>query len=241
MELKIKAEFHNLIPPISPEEYQLLEESILEEGCRDAIIIWDDSIIDGHNRFEICQKHDIHFGTIDKSFENEDEAKVWIIRNQLARRNLPAHERIRLALLLKPAIEKKAKEHERLSEGKGSQTLANLKVEPIDTREEIAKLAGVSGDTVRKSEVIEKEATSEVKEAVRKGKVSINKAYKETRKPKKKIPQTKPLAIEQVNNEIKKTFEAFYDAVRKARKNHWKDSPKQAIKNLLENLEGLLI
>ncbi len=46
IELKINPEFHKLIPPISPEEYQLLEESILEEGCRDAIIIWDDSIIE---------------------------------------------------------------------------------------------------------------------------------------------------------------------------------------------------
>ncbi len=178
MELKINPEFHKLIPPISPEEYQLLEESILEEGCRDAIIIWDDCIIDGHNRFEICQKHDIHFGTIDKSFENEDEAKVWIIRNQLARRNLPAHERIRLALLLKPSIEKKAKAHQGTRTDL-SQTFAES---PINTREEISKIAGVSRETVRKSEEIEKEATPEVKEAVRTGKMSVNKAYKTTRK-----------------------------------------------------------
>ncbi len=39
MELQIKPEFHNLIPPLSDEEYQLLEESILKEGCREKIII----------------------------------------------------------------------------------------------------------------------------------------------------------------------------------------------------------
>ncbi len=58
---------------------------------------------------------------------------------------------------------------------------------PMRTDEEIAKLAGVGKDTVRKSEVIEKEGSPEVKEAVRKGKMSVNKAYKETRQPKSEI------------------------------------------------------
>jgi len=52
------------------------------------------------------------------------------------------------------------------------------------TDEQIAKLAGVSRDTVRKSEIIEKEAPSEVKEAARKGEMSVNKAFKATRPPK---------------------------------------------------------
>jgi len=240
MKLTIDRIFHDLIPPISPEEYDLLEESILKEGCREKIVTWNNCILDGHNRYEICQKHDIKCKTIDKSFENEAEAKFWIIRNQLARRNLPPAERVRLALLLKPAIEEKAEE--RMKAGKAD---PGKKSAQGKTREEIAKLAGVSHDTVRKVETIEQKATEEVKRAARKGEISVNKAYKkeiiESKKAKKKTPKAKPLATDLVNDEIKKTFEAFYEAVRKARKNHWKDTPKKAIKNLLENLEGLLI
>jgi hypothetical protein len=189
--LTINPTFHDLIPPISTEEYQLLEESLIREGCREKIITWEGCILDGHNRFEICQKHDVPFGIHEMCFENETEAKFWIIRNQLARRNLPQHERVRLALLLKPAIEEKAKEKQK-AEGKtlgGTPTLSMKSTKgSVDTRKEVAATAGVSEDTIRKSEIIEKEATPEVKDAARKGKISINKAYKQTRKPKAKKP-----------------------------------------------------
>jgi len=88
MELTINPIFHSLIPPISKEEYGLLEQSILHEGCRDAIVAWNDCILDGHNRYEICQKHNIGFKTLEKEFDNENEVKFWIINNQLGRRNL---------------------------------------------------------------------------------------------------------------------------------------------------------
>jgi hypothetical protein len=181
VKLKINPKYRDLIPPISKEEYDLLEGSILHEGCRDAIVTWNDTILDGHNRHEICHKHKIPHGTLEKEFSNEDEAKEWIIRNQLARRNLPAHERARLALLLKPAIEEKAKEQQGTRIDIPQKSAKGFK--PIDTRQEIAKLAGVSHDTVRKVEIIEKEATEEVKQATRKGEMSVNKAYQTTKNP----------------------------------------------------------
>jgi len=201
MDPKIKSEFHALIPPISKEEYSLLEESLIDEGCREALVTWNDYILDGHNRFEICQKHDIRFKTIEKSFENEGEAKIWIIRNQLARRNLPPHERARLVLLLKPVIEEKIrnKEHQRKTTSQKSDE------SPMRTDEEVAKLAGVSKDTVRKVEVIEKEAAPEVKEAVRKGEISVNKAYKATRK--KDSKGVSSAVIEQKIKEPKALFQ----------------------------------
>ncbi len=128
IELKINSEFHNIIPLISQEEYQFLEESLLNEGCREAIVTWNDTILDGHNRYEICQKHNIGFKILEKDFDNEDDAKIWIIRNQLARRNLPAHERTRLALMLKPDIEKKIEDKQK-EEGKklGGKATLSLK------------------------------------------------------------------------------------------------------------------
>lgn len=181
MELIINQKFRDLIPEISSEEYQLLEESILNEGCREAIVTWNGCILDGHNRYEICQKHHIGFKTLEKEFDNEEEAKIWIIHNQLARRNLPVHERTRLALLLKPAIEEKAKEKQRQHGGTAPGKSLSQKSDEVSTKKELAKLAGVSHDTVRKVETIEKEGSPEIKDAVRKGKISVNKAYKHVR------------------------------------------------------------
>jgi transcriptional regulator with XRE-family HTH domain len=175
MELTVKSEFHDLIPSISSEEYQLLEENLLNEGCREALVTWNDCILDGHNRYQICQKHNIGFKILEKEFNTEDEAKVWIIYNQVARRNLPAYERARLLLVLKPLIMEKAKQKQHESGGPVPQKSAKP---PIDTREEIAKAAGVSHDTISKIETIEKKASPEVKEAARKGEMSVDKAYK---------------------------------------------------------------
>jgi len=53
----IDREFHDLIPSLTSEELILLEESIIKEGCRDPLVIWQDIILDGHNRYEICNRH----------------------------------------------------------------------------------------------------------------------------------------------------------------------------------------
>ena len=108
--IQIDSEFKNLIPPLSPEERQGLESSLLKEGCRDALVLWGDILIDGHNRYEICTKHNIPYKTVQREFKSRDEVIEWIILNQFGRRNLPAHERARLALRLKPVIAEKAKE-----------------------------------------------------------------------------------------------------------------------------------
>ncbi len=86
--LKIDPVFKNLIRPLRPEEYRQLEENIVKEGCRDAIIVWGETIIDGHNRYEICFRHSIPFETKPIVFLSKDEAIVWICSNQLGRRNI---------------------------------------------------------------------------------------------------------------------------------------------------------
>ena len=63
-------EFKKLIPPLTAEERKGLEESILKEGCRDSLILWNNTLIDGHNRYEICTKHNIPFKTIQKDFKS---------------------------------------------------------------------------------------------------------------------------------------------------------------------------
>ena len=74
----IDKEFKNLIPPLRNEEYTNLEESLLSEGCREPITLWNDTIVDGHNRYEICTRLNIPFRIVHKGFSSRAEAVSWI-------------------------------------------------------------------------------------------------------------------------------------------------------------------
>lgn len=178
--INIDSEFKGLIPPLTSDERQGLEKSLLAEGCRDALVLWGDTLIDGHNRFEICTRNKIPFKTVQKEFADRRSAIEWIILNQFGRRNLPAHERARLALRLKPVIVEKAKENLITHTETGYQGLQNS-AKAVDTRNELAKIAGVSHDTIAKVEKIEKSAPEPIIEASRKGEISVNAAYQVTK------------------------------------------------------------
>jgi len=84
----IDEEFKSLLPALDEETYTMLEENLLQHGCRDALILWNGILIDGYNRFAICTKHNISFNTVDKEFDSREEVLIWIISNQISRRNL---------------------------------------------------------------------------------------------------------------------------------------------------------
>ncbi len=87
----IREDFKSLIPSLNDDELDQLESNIIKDGVRDPLIIWPFNsqlvLIDGHNRFSICQKHGISFPFKEMRFADEDEAKDWMIKNQLGRRN----------------------------------------------------------------------------------------------------------------------------------------------------------
>ena len=93
--LKIDPEFQNQIPPLTDDEYKQLEENILKEGkLLSPLIVWGNTLVDGHNRYAILQKHpEIYFSTMPLRFENREEAIAWICRNQLGRRNLSPEQK----------------------------------------------------------------------------------------------------------------------------------------------------
>lgn len=88
--LKINPEFEKLIPPLSDDEFELLESNILSEGeVFTPIFTWDGYIIDGHHRYKILLNHtNIKYRVAEKTFTNKYEAMAWICCNQLGRRNL---------------------------------------------------------------------------------------------------------------------------------------------------------
>ena len=78
--LKIDPEFQSQIPPLTDDEFKQLEENILKEGkLLSPLIVWNNTLVDGHNRYAILQKHpEIYFSTMPLRFENREEAIAWI-------------------------------------------------------------------------------------------------------------------------------------------------------------------
>lgn len=92
-ELQIDAGFKWLIPPLSAIELEQLEQNIIRDGCREPICVWNNTILDGHNRYEICTRLQIPFMIQRIDFENREEAVAWICANQLGRRNITEETR----------------------------------------------------------------------------------------------------------------------------------------------------
>jgi hypothetical protein len=87
-DLIIDERIEDRIPSLNAEEYMLLEKNILAYGCRDLLITWNDTLVDGHNRYGICKKHNIPFNVIDKQFKEIEECLDFVDDNQIGRRNL---------------------------------------------------------------------------------------------------------------------------------------------------------
>ena len=115
------------------------------------------------------------FEVFSKEFEDRDDVIEWIIKNQFGRRNLSDYQRGVLALRLKPIIEARAKEKQKLSEGRGIKGSPNSDdLKSIRTDEVVADMANISRDTIRKIEQIKDNAALAVKALAASGEVSIN-------------------------------------------------------------------
>ena len=157
--LVINPAFKSLIPPLSDEELRGLEESILSQGCRDAIKVWRGIIIDGHNRYGICQKHGIPYRVQQLRFSSKENATLWIIENQLGRRNLTDATRIKLAL------------------ERADMLLESPRQSRSKSRKCIANESRTSEQKVYRYMRIQKQGTPELLEQVDKGELTIGQAY----------------------------------------------------------------
>ena len=95
--LKIDEEFQKLIPELTKEESDTLEELLLKEGCREPICVWNDYIIDGHNRYFLCHKNNIPFNFQEvPDLKTKEDVLDWMCANQLGRRNISEKTRMYL-------------------------------------------------------------------------------------------------------------------------------------------------
>ena len=200
-DIKIDAEFAALIPPLSAEERQQLEENIVEHGgARDPLVVWASkgtlTLLDGHNRYEICTRLELPFDIEEMRFDDHSHAEEWIIRNQFGRRNLSAYVRTQLALRLEETIAKRSRQGERTDlcqkSDKSSPTL--------DTKKEIAKVANVSHDTVAKVKKIDAaekagKVDAETVAKLRTGEVSINRVVRDLKEQETAVKREEQKAV----------------------------------------------
>ena len=181
----IDPEFKGLIPPLLGDELDQLEQNIVSDGeCRDAIILWEGVIIDGHNRFEICMKHGIEFKITEMEFSSRDEAKIWILENQLGRRNLTDAARIELALEKAELLRERARQN--LTHGgrprkdgaeKPLAKTSKLTDDPVNVRKAVADEAGVGERTLHRYMDVKQNGSPELVSRVKSGELKIGTAH----------------------------------------------------------------
>ncbi len=170
--ITINPALQSYIDPLTASEYAALERSLLAEGCRDALVLWNGVLIDGHNRYAICTRHGIAFATLENaSFETIEDVMLWIIDNHLARRSVSDFQRGVLALRKKDIVTTRIAQQTVSNPGTPS-----AQAQSAGTREETAQLARLSNNTMVQIEKIQKAATPELVQAVRSGTISINAA-----------------------------------------------------------------
>ena len=161
MELYIDEEFKGLLPDLADSERQELEKQILRDGVLNPIIVWNGTIVDGHNRYMICKLNGItEFPVKEMEFESRDDAIEWILQHQLGRRNLNDFQRSKIALRYEDIINKKAKERQAEYFGNQYKKVDYGSKDPKSkndshyTRNEIAKIADTSPATVMRTKFI---------------------------------------------------------------------------------------
>lgn len=204
--MKINPLFQNLIPKLTDQERFGLERDVMAEGCRDALVTWNDTLLDGHNRYEICQRHNLSFKTKAIELSDETEARIWIIKNQFNRRNLSDLSRAELAFRLESEIRKMAKESQSAAGnplGKPKSASGKIaKSTPVSTRAVLAATAGLSERTIDAARLILEKGSEETIAAVRENKVAIHRAAKDLKEKLQRDNRAKTRLQAAVNNPI---------------------------------------
>ena len=194
-ELKIDPELRDLLPPLTDDEYKQLEKNIVENGFDKnfPIMEWNGYIVDGHNRYSVCQKHNIEYVVGTLAYETKEEVMEWMLDIQLGRRNLSPIQRIAVTEKYRPIYEKQAKENLEKGGRKGGLTtqnkpLSNLTnpLNSVNTNKKLADIAGVKPTTYKMGAKVLNSDNEDLKQRVLSGETSISAGYKELQNEKKK-------------------------------------------------------
>ncbi|MEO7106856.1 MAG: plasmid replication/partition related protein [Rhodoferax sp.] len=179
MNIVVNEDLKAYIDPLTEDEHAALERSLLSEGCRDALVLWGDVLVDGHNRYGICKKHDIPFQTLQSTlFKTVEDVHLWMIDQHLGRRSVSDFQRGVLALRKREILSDRRLKSSSAAPSAADEaaTAPSASADPLKSREGIAKAARLSSSQVVLIEKIQKQAAPEVVAAVKSGTISINAA-----------------------------------------------------------------
>ena len=186
MNITVSEELKAYIDPLTPDEHDALERSLLAEGCRDALVLWGDLLIDGHNRYGICQKHGIPFQTVQHPhFKSMDDVHLWMIDQHLGRRSVSDFQRGVLALRKREILAQRRAQSTDTATAEPATAdapaaeaaeAAVAATPALKSRADIARAARLSSNQVVMIEKIQTQAVPELVEAVKQGTISLNAA-----------------------------------------------------------------
>ena len=205
MELRIDPEFESKIPPLTEEEFRQLEENILADGIViNPIIVWNDVIVDGHNRFHIIEKHpEISYTTHEKDFVDRYAVIAWICKNQLGRRNLTPEQK---KYLIGKQFEAEKASHggDRKSEEAKSKCQLGTLISNDDTAKRIAEENGIGRRSVFRAEAFSKavDMADEVAPGIREDLLAgeIKATEKDIRELVTAEPEARPAIVERMRH-----------------------------------------
>jgi hypothetical protein len=177
MNITVNEELKAYIDPLTPDEHAALERSLLSEGCRDALVLWGDVLVDGHNRYGICQKHGLPFQTVQNTrFRSMEDVHLWMIDQHLGRRSVSDFQRGVLALRKRAILAERRTQAIAATAFRDEANDALEETNPLKSRTDIAKAARLSSSQVVHIEKIQKQAAPELVAAVKAGTISLNAA-----------------------------------------------------------------
>jgi hypothetical protein len=184
VDFKIDPEFENKIPPIGAEEFRQLEENILTaREVYEPLVVWDGTLVDGHNRWKVLQRHSditIKWRVRHMDFPDKWAAFEWMYKNQLGRRNLTDEQRTYMIGKMYEARKKSVGEHKGNQHSK-LECAQNEHIPKLRTVDKIAHEIGVGKETVKRPETFSKgvdalrEVSPEAADKVLEGKSKITK------------------------------------------------------------------
>lgn len=239
MDIVVKEELKAYIDPLTADEHEALERSILAEGCRDALVLWNDVLVDGHNRYGICQKHGLPFQTVQNTrFQSMDDVHLWMIEQHLGRRSVSDFQRGVLALRKRDILAERHRADQAQLQRESDGEIADATPEgdedsppwapaPKVSRADMAREARLSSSQVTMIERIHKQAAPELVEAVKSGVISISAAAAVAALPE----EEQRAAAAAGKDELKQAAKRVREAKRK---------PRKPVQEVLHSVDGEL-
>lgn len=209
--LLIEPQFEKYIRRHSEQEYKALFSSIEQEGkIREPITVKTTdvegkfTVVDGHHRLRaaksLLDKGRLSFNSLPvniENFESDDEVFVWMLRNQLGRRNLSPFERAEIGFRITSFLEdltQKKRLHQKVDNRLLSIWIKAPEDAKIDYAKIVSEITGVPRTTVIRAKKLYNNASDELKYEVRSGDISISKAYEKVVSQEKQKKQSDRLA-----------------------------------------------